>query len=285
MTRPATENPTPTEWRELPPDTPYGGQNRYAGLEWSSGEKVTNLATPSRRRPHEGQLWVGSVATGYPVRKATARDRVRRQRERQADNRCDCELPDATTAAAVLYELEGARRSRSHIPTPPGVEFPHRPGKGLGCRYHRTWLELGAEVQGYREDGYAEEEIAEALRASPRWQLWHEQETRALDELRRRLDRKKPSRKSSAQQDTLRRKRAYVRAGGDVTDVAWTETLRAAEKKRAKKYGTTTFRANPTPRFYWCGGGYCCDHNHPTVEAAIRCAAQFVTGTVEIRPR
>lgn len=286
MKRPASENPAPLEWRELPPDTPYGGRNRYQGMTWAKGEKITNLATPSRRRPAEGQLWVGSPVDGFPVRKATARDRVRRQRERQADNRCDCELPDATTAAAVLHELEADRRSRSHIPTAPGVEFPHRPGKGIGCRYHKTWLDLAATVEGYREDGYDQAETAQALRASPRWQLWHEQEGRALDELRRRLARKKPSRRSGAGQDTLKRKRAYVRAGGDVTDVAWTETLASSQKARARKYGTTRHRANPAaPRWYWTGGGYCCDHNHPSMDAAIRCAAQHVTGTVKILPR
>ena len=152
----ARPNPTPPEWQELPPDTPYACDAAHVGdtVPGRAGGRVVGCATPSRARPHEGQYRLGSLGPGgRNVRKS----RVRKSLHRTGGGRRKRAVcPDRRDALLSASDLARALAEPSPVPYPVELEFPHTPGESLSCARHPKWKAFGEVLDAvrdrYRED-------------------------------------------------------------------------------------------------------------------------------------
>lgn len=160
----------------------------------------------------------------------------------------------------VAHELEREMRG-PHIPLPSELEFPHAEGDALCCAEHPVWRKVHEMAEGYREEGFTEEEVAAALAATPRLEAVYELEAHCVDALKRRARAKRPKGDVDALERASRR-RQHLAAGGDTTGAEWRDTLK-------------TRRRNPT-RWAWRSGPYQCGCRHTTPAAAEACARRNV---------
>lgn len=161
----------------------------------------------------------------------------------------------------VAHELEREMRG-PHIPLPSELEFPHAEGDALCCAEHPVWRKVHEMAEGYREEGFTEEEVAAALQATPRLEAVYELEAHCVEALKRRARAKRPKGDVDALERASRR-RKHLAAGGDTTGAEWRDTLK------------TRRRRNPT-RWAWRSGPYQCGCRHTTPAAAEACARRNV---------
>ena len=161
----------------------------------------------------------------------------------------------------VAHELEREMRG-PHIPLPSELEFPHAEGDALCCAEHPVWRKVHEMAEGYREEGFTEEEVAAALAATPRLEAVYELEAHCVEALKRRARAKRPKGDVDAIERASRR-RKHLAAGGDTTGAEWRDTLK------------TRRRRNPT-RWAWRSGPYQCGCRHTTPAAAEACARRCV---------
>lgn len=150
MTR-ALPNPTPPEWQELPPDTPYACEAAHVGdtVPGRAGGRVVGCATPSKARPHEGQYRLGSLGpTGRNVRKSRVRKSLHRTGGGTKKRRV---CPDRRDALLSAADLAQALAEPSPVPYPVELEFPHTPGESLSCARHPKWKAFGEVLDAVRD--------------------------------------------------------------------------------------------------------------------------------------
>lgn len=225
----------PLPWQTLPPDTPYGCRSRYVGrtVPGKRGGAVTACATPNAARPREGQFWLGPpvAGIGQPVRKATVRERFRKRGR------------VATPAADIELQAADAGRDPYHVPYPPGLEFPHRPGSSRCDPEHPVWRGHAAAVAaaaaairaGSGPDATPEEHaraLYDALARTRDFGAWADAEAACLAEFAgRRRARVRGAGESTARAAARRRAEALA-AGEDVTGAEYREGRRGGEGLR-----------------------------------------------------
>lgn len=129
----------PREWAVLGESAPYPCHRGEAGLLYQTipgrrGGQVQQCATPTRARPHDGQVWLGPGAGDHAMRKSTARTRLRDRK------RGKLVAGDVSAVALAVGEWD-----RTGIPAPTGVEFPHRSGTSRCDPKHPLWANYGKD--------------------------------------------------------------------------------------------------------------------------------------------
>lgn len=205
----------PRVWDELSPDTPYPCLPAESGLLYRvipgrRGGQVQQCATPSRKHPREGQVWLGPGSGDHPMRRSTARNRLRDRRR----GKLVAGEPLAAHAAVEAY--------RRGVPGPVPPEYPHRKGSSRCEPAHPIW-------SGYKRDLKAAEEKAAKTRDP--WEPGYEDAVgQVLDarnpvyretarECVRAFEARERSREGMAVEsrtrETSRKRAAYVARGGD----------------------------------------------------------------------
>lgn len=215
------------EWDVLPASSPVPCTTAEARqwlnvvLPGRKNGKVTGCATPSARKPTEGQL---ITDRGEILPKSRARDRLR--------DRGISTTPDA--------ERYAARFRKDGTPTPTGLPYPHRRGSSPCDQEHPVW-------QGFDE---ALEEISERLSIqypnatkgafrtalnnelrdrNPQWEATTKQCAAQL----RALDARKATQSSTRERAQARA--ALVAAGVDVTASEYRDTLTRSTRQRKRR--------------------------------------------------
>jgi hypothetical protein len=229
-------------WATLPPDTPHPSpasgvacRLKHVGamVPGRGGGRVTACATPSKKRPREGQYWVGEFSTGHPMRRTVVGRRLR-----------DAETHKGFDRYAALQAADAAKRERWHVPAPLGTEFPHRKGTSPCDAEHPVWSEWSAAYEGASEraaiatEGESDEAFQRALleemKAHPKFGEWDGVERACIEGIERRRRAAAPKAAMSAARERAIERVAYVRAGGDTASSEWTDRLASAGGRKRK---------------------------------------------------
>lgn len=229
-------------WATLPPDTPHPSPSsavpcklKHVGatVPGRGGGKVTACATPSKKRPREGQYWVGDFAHGHPMRRTVVARRMR-----DAETHKGFDRFAAPEAAAM------AKREKWHVPSPIGTEFPHRKGTSPCDAEHPIWAEWQAAYEAASEaaaiasEGASEEEYQRAvlseMKRHPRFSEWEGTERACIEGIERRRRAAAPKAAMSAARERALERIAFVNAGGDTSSSEWTDRLASAGGRKRK---------------------------------------------------
>jgi hypothetical protein len=229
-------------WATLPPDTPHPSPKsavpcklKHVGatVAGRGGGRVTACATPSKKRPREGQYWIGDFAHGHPMRRSVVSRRVR-----------DAETHSGFDRYAALQAVDAAKREPWHVPAPVGTEFPHRRGTSPCDAEHPIWSEWSAAYEAASEraaiatEGESDEAFQRALleemKAHPKFGEWEGTERACIEGIERRRRAAAPKAAMSAARERAIERLAYVRAGGDTASSEWTDRLASAGGRKRK---------------------------------------------------
>lgn len=228
-------------WSALGANAPYPCKAKLIGetLPGRRGGTITACATPSPKRPREGQYWVGFPVQGFghPVRKSTAARRIRTRHIKREIT------PIEQVAAAVEFTRA------DHIPVPIGVEFPILPGSSRcspkhplwGDRYREAVEDARAEAaERVSEDATAEEyEAAAAAIFRQRTQALAKRLQRTEDDCVRAFEARQEKRRGKAVESThreaarLRQRAAF--AGVDLGSAEYRDAMRGGEGAKKRK--------------------------------------------------
>ena len=240
----------PTVWAVAQPGTAYECKSPLVGkiVPGRRGGLVRSCATPSRKRPKEGQVYLvdprGQTLAGFG--EVMPKDRAARRIR-------DAEKPRAPGLEPVyLYELHEGYRATG-LPAPSGLEWPHPAGSSVCDPEHKRWKGYAEALEDAREraaivldsegadpedlDAYTDATRA-ALSKDPRFQEWKRTAAQCAQDFDARRERKKPKAVSAATERAaiLREYRelgegAFVaRHGGELSEVL--DTLTEGYKKK-----------------------------------------------------
>jgi hypothetical protein len=232
-------------WETLPPDTPHPSPKsavpcklKYLGaiVPGRGGGRVTACATPSKKRPREGQYWIGDFTTGHPMRRTVVARRIK-----------NAETYKGFDRNAALEAAYWAKKEKYHIPQAIGTEFPHKRGTSPCDAEHPIWAgwqeayEAASESAAIATEGESDEAYQRALfeemKKHPKFAVWEQTEQACIEGIERRRRAAAPKAAMSAARELALDRVAFVRAGGDPTSAEWTDRLASAGgKKRKLKY-------------------------------------------------
>lgn len=229
------ENPRPKIWDHSPPSSPYACPGQaYTGVAvpGKGGGTISGCATPSRKRPAEGQYWIGALTgKGRPIRKVTARHRIHRTRQLVPGD------PVLTAAMVDAYEQTG-------LAAPQGLEFDHLRGSSPCDPDHRTWAGYEDALQDARErasvygDSLDAEDyarlVAQTLAESPKGSAWTKTASTCAKQYKQRQSAKQKATFSTAREAARKRSEA-LQQGMDTGSAEYRDTLRGGEGSRRRK--------------------------------------------------
>ncbi|MFO0562435.1 MAG: hypothetical protein U0269_30745 [Polyangiales bacterium] len=232
-------------WETLPPDTPHPSPKSAvpcklkhvgASVPGRGGGRVTACATPSKKRPREGQYWIGEFSSGHPMRRTVVSRRLR-----NAEAHAGFDRFAAPEAAAM------AKREKWHVPSPIGTEFPHRRGTSPCDAEHPLWAEWQDAYEAASEraaianeegdDEAFQRAVLAEMRKHPHFEKWEGTERACIEAIDRRRRAAAPKAAMSAARERALERIAFVNAGGDTSSSEWTDRLASAGgRKRRLRY-------------------------------------------------
>ncbi|MDP3274084.1 MAG: hypothetical protein Q8Q09_02745 [Deltaproteobacteria bacterium] len=199
------------------------------------GGLATGCATPSKKHPREAQYFVA----GAPMRRSVVSRRLSGKKSTFKD-----------FDWAYWEESYAAVKEPFHVPSPLGVEFPHRPGTSPCDAEHPIWEGWAEAIEDAREraaiatENSDPDDTASYLRAvlgemqkHPRFEQWAQTEAKCVSDYQVRKSRKAKRIKSEVAAARV----AFINNGGDVTSSDWIDDF--LQPKRGPKRGIRYHRA------------------------------------------
>jgi hypothetical protein len=227
-------------WCALPPSSPYGCASPRIGVEvpGRNGGTVQQCATPSEKRPREGQWWVISPggANAHSMRKATVSRRIRDSKRAPCDA-VRSRLFDAAEYAATVAAIDDP----NHVPAPTEYAWPHRHGQGRACTHHRVWSNWHAAID-YVRNWYREThgrspmpaELRAALEQAADFESWIAVERAEVEAWGRRLRAGRSKTIEGTERAAARHRQRARAAGVDLTSAEYLDTLGGGEGRRRR---------------------------------------------------
>lgn len=237
-------NPAPAAWKGKAPSTPYPcgkteAKKLGANVPGPRGGSLVGCATPNKTHPREGQYQTQrGDGPKHVLRKSVVARRLRNAGKRVEPGMSLLDI--AASAQAQLAQPE------PHIPTPTGVDFPHRTGTARCAPDHPMWEQVEGAVEDARErlaietpedvavtDGM----VAARLAEDPRYGRWVATEQACATGVVRKLeDRTAREAIDSPRRALARRTAEFIARGGDTTSADYFDDVLEPEQREGFFY-------------------------------------------------